>query len=384
MPVNSSFGLYIHIPWCIRKCPYCDFNSHEFEAELPETEYISALLTDLDQDLQYYQESRPISSIFIGGGTPSLFSAQALESLLLGIEKKINFTDDIEITLEANPGTFESDKFSAFRAIGINRLSIGVQSFNDTMLKQLGRIHNASEAIKAVEIASHAGFKNCNIDLMFGLPQSNVDTSTSDLTTAIQLQPSHISFYQLTLEPNTYFHKFPPVLPNDDDIHTSQQNCREILAANGYQQYEISAYSQPQKQCQHNVNYWQFGDYLGIGAGAHGKITQILPDRIERYWKYKNPQQYLSGLKSRQYTGARQIIQRPDLPLEFLMNHLRLKTGFTLTEYQARTGLGLSTLEPVLSDCINLGLLQQSQDTISCTAKGWDFLDLILEKFLGN
>jgi oxygen-independent coproporphyrinogen-3 oxidase len=383
MSVNSSLGLYIHIPWCIRKCPYCDFNSHEFGAELPEAEYITALLTDLDQDLQHYQETRAISSIFIGGGTPSLFSAQALEDLLIGIEKRLNFADDIEITLEANPGTFESNKFSAFRAIGINRLSIGVQSFNDAMLKQLGRIHDAGEAIKAVEIAGNAGFNNCNIDLMFGLPQSNIDTSISDLTTAIQLQPSHISFYQLTLEPNTYFHKFPPPLPSDDDIYSVQQNCREILAANGYQQYEISAFSQRQKQCQHNVNYWQFGDYLGIGAGAHGKITRSVPGHIERFWKYKNPQQYLSGLKSGQFTGSSQTILRSELPLEFLMNHLRLKTGFALTTYQAQTGLDLSTLEPVLSECIGLGLLRQTQDTISCTVKGWDFLDLILEKFLG-
>lgn len=384
MPTTSPLGLYVHIPWCIRKCPYCDFNSHEFESELPEAKYITALLADLDHDLQYHQETRPISSIFIGGGTPSLFSAQALENLLAGIRKRIKLAGDIEITLEANPGTFESKKFSAFKSIGINRLSIGVQSFDDAMLKQLGRIHNANEAIKAVEIASNAGFNNFNIDLMFGLPQSNINTSTSDLTTAIQLQPSHISSYQLTLEPNTYFHKFPPSLPNHDDIYATQQNCREILAVNNYQQYEISAFSKTQKQCQHNLNYWQFGDYLGIGAGAHGKITHSKPDHIKRYWKYKNPQQYLSGLSSGQFTGSRQIILRQDLPLEFIMNHLRLKTGFTLKTYQNRTGLGINTLEPVLSDCINLGLLQQTEDTISCTAKGWDFLDLILEKFLAN
>lgn len=382
MSDNIPLGLYIHIPWCIKKCPYCDFNSHELGSELPEREYIDALLADLEQDLQLYQETRALSSIFIGGGTPSLFSAAALAGLLADIEQRIPFAANIEITLEANPGTFESNKFAEFRATGINRLSIGVQSFNDAMLKQLGRIHNADEAIKAANIAHESGFENFNIDLMFGLPQSDIDTSVADIRTAIELQPTHISFYQLTLEPNTYFHKFPPPLPSHDDIYLVQQNCREVLAVNGYQQYEISAYSQVDKQCRHNLNYWQFGDYLGIGAGAHGKITRALPEQVSRYWKLKNPQQYLSGLKARQFTGSSQTIASPDMPLEFVMNNLRLKTGFSLAAYQILTGLSSNTLEPALSDCINQGLLAQNGDTITSTEKGWDFLDLILEKFV--
>lgn len=384
MSLNMPLGLYVHIPWCIQKCPYCDFNSHEFDADLPEVEYVAALLADLDQDLQYYQENRPLSSIFIGGGTPSLFSAAVLEKLLRGINQRMQFDSALEITLEANPGTFESNKFSDFRVLGINRLSIGVQSFNDAMLKQLGRIHNAEEANTAVAIAERAGFDNINIDLMFGLPQSQVNTSLSDLKTAINLQAGHISFYQLTLEANTYFYKFPPALPNQDVIYDSQQQCQEVLTENNYMGYEISAFSQAQKQCRHNLNYWQFGDYLGIGAGAHGKITHSVPEKINRYAKVKNPKQYLSGIKSGQFSSTRTTVSSQDLTLEFLMNHLRLRAGFSLATYQARTGLSWQALEPVLSDCVNQGLLQQQENIIRCTAKGWDFLDLILEKYLAN
>ena len=372
-------SLYIHIPWCIKKCPYCDFNSHAIKADTPEAAYIDALLSDLAIDLQRYTITRPISSIFIGGGTPSLFSPESIDRLLRGIEQQITLKENIEITLEANPGTFESHKFAEFRALGINRLSIGVQSFNDKLLKKLGRVHSANEAVIAAEIAHQSGFDNFNLDLMFGLPDSIPDDSINDVTTAISLKPTHISFYQLTLEPNTYFHKFPPPLPNDELIFATQQQCQNLLAAQGFLQYEVSAYSQPGLQCRHNVNYWQFGDYLGIGAGAHGKITQALPDQITRTFKPKSPEQYL---KDTHKNGGTEFIALAELPLEFIMNHLRLKQGFSIDTYQARTGLSISTLEPALSNCLKEGLLIHHDNHYYCSEQGWNFMDNILEKFM--
>ncbi len=372
-------SLYIHIPWCIKKCPYCDFNSHAIKADTPEAAYIDALLSDLAKDLKRYTITRPISSIFIGGGTPSLFSPESLDRLLRGIEQQITLKETIETTLEANPGTFESHKFAEFRALGINRLSIGVQSFNDKLLKKLGRVHSANEAIIAAEIAHQSGFDNFNLDLMFGLPDSNPDDSKSDVATAISLTPTHISFYQLTLEPNTYFHKFPPQLPNDELIFATQQQCQNLLAAQGFQHYEVSAYSQPDLQCRHNVNYWQFGDYLGIGAGAHGKITQALPNQITRTFKPKSPEQYL---KDTHKNGGAEFIALAELPLEFIMNHLRLKQGFSIDTYQARTGLSISTLEPALSNCVKEGLLIHHDKHYYCSEQGWNFMDNVLEKFI--
>ena len=372
-------SLYIHIPWCIKKCPYCDFNSHAIKADTPEAAYIDALLSDLAKDLKRYTITRPISSIFIGGGTPSLFSPESLDRLLRGIEQQITLKETIEITLEANPGTFESHKFAEFRALGINRLSIGVQSFNDKLLKKLGRVHSANEAIIAAEIAHQSGFDNFNLDLMFGLPDSNPDDSKSDVANAISLKPTHISFYQLTLEPNTYFHKFPPQLPNDELIFATQQQCQNLLAAQGFQHYEVSAYSQPGLQCRHNVNYWQFGDYLGIGAGAHGKITQTLPNQITRTFKPKSPEQYL---KDTHKNGGAEFIALAELPLEFIMNHLRLKQGFSIDTYQARTGLSISTLEPALSNCVKEGLLIHHDKHYYCSEQGWNFMDNVLEKFI--
>jgi oxygen-independent coproporphyrinogen-3 oxidase len=372
-------SLYIHIPWCIKKCPYCDFNSHAIKTDTPEAAYIDALLSDLAIDIKRYTITRPISSIFIGGGTPSLFSPESIDRLLRGIEQQITLKENIEITLEANPGTFESHKFAEFRALGINRLSIGVQSFNDKLLKKLGRVHSANEAVIAAEIAHQSGFDNFNLDLMFGLPDSIPDDSIKDVTTAISLKPTHISLYQLTLEPNTYFHKFPPQLPNDELIFATQQQCQNLLAAQGFQQYEVSAYSQPGLQCRHNVNYWQFGDYLGIGAGAHGKITQALPDQITRTFKPKSPEQYL---KDTHKNGGTEFIALAELPLEFIMNHLRLKQGFSIDTYQARTGLSISTLEPALSNCLKEGLLIHHDKHYYCSEQGWNFMDNILEKFM--
>jgi putative oxygen-independent coproporphyrinogen III oxidase len=372
-------SLYIHIPWCIKKCPYCDFNSHAIKADTPETGYIDALLSDLSRDLQLYGCTRPISSLFIGGGTPSLFSPESINRLLRGIEQLVTLKDDVEITLEANPGTFESHKFAEFRALGINRLSIGIQSFDNKLLKKLGRAHSAKEAVAAAEIAHQSGFDNFNLDLMFGLPSAGINSSKIDIATAISLQPAHISFYQLTLEPNTYFHKYPPQLPNDELIFSAQKQGQKLLADHGYQHYEVSAYSQPGLHCRHNVNYWQFGDYLGIGAGAHGKITQALPHQITRSFKPKSPEQYLNDTHK---NGGVHVIALADLPLEFMMNHLRLKQGFTLETYQSATGLDIATLEPALSACLQQALIIQQDNHYYCSEQGWNFLDNVLEKFM--
>lgn len=334
---------------------------------------------DLAKDIGLYGITRPITSVFIGGGTPSLFAPESIDRLLHGIGQQLELQEGLEITLEANPGTFESQKFAEFRALGISRLSIGVQSFNGLVLKRLGRVHSAGEAIRAAEIAHQAGFENFNIDLMFGLPGATSDSNRFDIETAISLKPKHISYYQLTLEPNTYFHKFPPKLPNDEAVFLTQQNAQTVLADYGYQQYEVSAYSQPGFQCAHNLNYWRFGDYLGIGAGAHGKITQALPHSIVRTVKPKSPEHYLNNTHKQDGATA---IPGDDLPLEFVMNHLRLKRGFTLAAYQSATGLAPDTLEPMLSTCLAQGLITYQEHHYTCTAQGWNFLDSILEKFL--
>ncbi|WKJ90380.1 radical SAM family heme chaperone HemW [Methylomonas montana] len=371
-------SLYIHFPWCIQKCPYCDFNSHAVKNPIPEDAYIDALLTDLRADLGLLGVPRPINSIFMGGGTPSLFSPAALNRLLLGIKQLAPLAADCEITLEANPGTFESAKFHEFRALGINRLSIGIQSFQDRHLQKLGRVHSAGEALAAVEIAVTAGFDNFNLDLMFGLPDQSEIEAISDVQTAIGLAPTHISFYQLTLEPNTYFHKFPPKLPEDDLIFGAQKHCQQILADHGYQQYEVSAYAKPGRQCRHNLNYWQFGDYLGIGAGAHGKISRALPHDIIRTVKPRSPEHYLRQ-PDRSHSEAISVEQ---LPLEYVMNQLRLKTGFSLEDYLAVTGLAADSLQPGLSVCLEQGLLHREGLAYMCSEKGWDFLDVVLEKFV--
>ncbi len=372
-------SLYIHIPWCLKKCPYCDFNSHAVKTEPPEVAYVNALLDDLSADLKRYNVTSPLQTIFIGGGTPSLFSPEAIGRLLDGIKQRTPLIDNIEITLEANPGTFESTKFAEFRSLGINRLSIGIQSFNEGLLKKLGRVHSGHEAIKAAEIAHSSGFTNFNLDLMFGLPDAKPGDSENDVAMAIRLNPRHISLYQLTLEPNTWFHRFPPKLPDDEAIFSTQKNCQSALHDNGFQQYEISAFSQADKQCQHNLNYWQFGDYLGIGAGAHGKISTNLPDRIIRNFKTKSPDLYLANPTK---NGGEQAISCKELPLEYMMNQLRLRSGFSIADYQSRTGLNDTTLEPALSACIDQDLVMLENGYYRCTDKGWNFLDTILEKFM--
>lgn len=382
MPHRPPLSLYIHFPWCVQKCPYCDFNSHALKAELPEQRYIDALLADLERDLEQFEETRPLQSIFLGGGTPSLFSADAIQRLLSGIEQHLIFATDIEITLEANPGTVESGKFASYRDAGINRLSIGVQSFDDRHLQRLGRIHCGREAVRAAEIAHRAGLSNFNLDLMFGLPEQTSQEAYADIEQAIALEPAHISFYQLTIEPNTYFHKFPPALPHDEAIFAIQQACQQLLAEHGYEQYEISAYARHGFNSRHNLNYWQFGDYLGIGAGAHGKISRALPDGIERYWKVKSPEAYLLTEATPQCNGGRQIIPQQELPLEFVMNHLRLRRGFDLSGYSNATGLAVQTLEPGLARCLEQNLLLKENTRICCSAQGWDFLDTVLQNFI--
>ncbi|MDT8399888.1 MAG: radical SAM family heme chaperone HemW [Pseudomonadales bacterium] len=377
-PTLPPLSLYIHVPWCVRKCPYCDFNSHQQSGELPEAAYIQALLDDLRMDLPYVQ-GRPLQSIFIGGGTPSLFSADAYARLLTAIADLLDFAPDIEITLEANPGTFEQKKFGDFRRTGINRLSIGVQSFNDVLLKKLGRIHNAGEALRAAAIAHEAGFGNFNLDLMFGLPGQSRQQALQDLENAVACKPRHISWYQLTLEPNTEFYRFPPALPDDDEIHEIHSAGQALLANRGFSRYEISAYARPGQQARHNLNYWQFGDYLGIGAGAHGKLTLAAGDII-RTRKTRQPGHYLDLHKV--FTAETRSVAKSELPLEFMMNALRLSDGVPLQLFAARTGLALSQVQPALDQLQARGLLECNADNIRPSAKGLLFLNELLLAFM--
>jgi len=378
MPVLPPLALYIHIPWCVRKCPYCDFNSHAASPVLPEEEYVDALLADLDNDLPATY-GRPLSSIFFGGGTPSLFSAKALGRLLEGVEQRIPFAADIEITLEANPGTFEQEKFSAYRKLGINRLSIGIQSFHEAKLEALGRIHTGSEAVRAADMARQAGFDNFNLDLMHGLPDQSLDEALDDLRQAIALQPTHLSWYQLTLEPNTVFWNQPPVLPEDDTLWDIQEAGQALLAEHGYAQYEVSAYAQPGKAARHNLNYWSFGDFIGIGAGAHGKLSH--PDgRIVRTWKTRLPKDYLNPAKP--FQAGEKLLALDELPFEFLMNALRLTQGVEARLYPQRTGLTLESLGEGRRQAEQKGLLQVEPSRLVATPQGQLFLNDLLQYFL--
>lgn len=373
-------SLYIHVPWCIRKCPYCDFNSHEAKEFVPERGYIDALIQDLSQELEFVQ-NRQIASVFIGGGTPSLFSAETITRLLNEIRALIPFQPDAEITLEANPGTLETEKFKAFKEAGVTRLSIGIQSFQDTHLIKLGRIHDRKQAIRAAEFAHTAGFDNFNLDLMFGLPRQSVENAIDDIQTCIDLKPTHISYYQLSLEPNTLFHKYPPKLPGSETIWDIQQAGQQRLKTSGFQQYEISAFSKTGYSCRHNLNYWQFGDYLGIGAGAHGKITNIQTREIIRYWKIKRPADYMLQAFGENRLGGRSTISGTDLSFEFLMNNLRLKQGFNVSAFVCHTGMPISILEPMLSKCVADRLMEWNYNNIRCTDTGWNFLDDVLQCF---
>lgn len=371
-------ALYIHIPWCVRKCPYCDFNSHEVRGGLPEQEYVAALIRDLETELPNIW-GRPVYSVFIGGGTPSLLSAQALEKIIAAVRMLLPLDMNAEITLEANPGTVEAEKFAGFRDAGVNRLSLGIQSFNDAHLKALGRIHDADQARRAVEIAQHH-FDNINLDLMYGLPEQTLQQAEQDVRAALEFAPQHLSCYHLTLEPNTLFHRHPPSVPDDETSSAMQQRIEEWLAACGYQHYETSAFAQPKKQARHNLNYWQFGDYLGIGAGAHSKLS--FHDRVVRKARYKQPQAYLEQVALGAPVQSEHQLGCSDLAFEFMMNALRLNEGFIPALFTERTSLSLLMLRHELEQAERRGLLLRDAQRIAPTDLGRRFLNDLLEIFL--
>jgi oxygen-independent coproporphyrinogen-3 oxidase len=378
---SPPLSLYIHFPWCTRKCPYCDFNSHTILGDLPETEYIAALLTDLEHELPAVW-GRTVQSIFMGGGTPSLFSPKAIDRLLSGIRARLPLHPALEITLETNPGSAEQEKFAAYRQAGVNRLSIGIQSLNDSHLNSLGRIHNARQAMHAARSAHQAGFDNFNLDLMFGLPQQSVTQAIEDLRAVIKLQPTHLSWYQLTLEPNTLFYNRPPALPDDEQKWEMQCQGQSLLAEHGYTQYEVSAYAQDGKQCRHNLNYWKFGDYIGIGAGAHGKITTAAQGVIQRTWKKRRPNDYLAAAGTRQCVDGQRELAEAEALFEFALNRLRLKQAFNLNEFEAACGLGRNRILPMVQQAQSDGLLNLDGDDVQHTVQGWQYLDDLLQRFL--
>ncbi|WP_185233515.1 radical SAM family heme chaperone HemW [Teredinibacter franksiae] len=378
-------ALYVHIPWCVRKCPYCDFNSHQVRGELPIDDYVKATVQDLALDA-HLACGRQIESIFFGGGTPSLMPAAAIDTILEAADTKIGLSQNCEITLEANPGTAEYHNFQGYRQAGVNRLSIGVQSFNADHLQQLGRIHNPEEVDTAYALARKAGFDNINLDLMFALPEQTVEQAQNDLQHAIALEPEHLSWYQLTIEPNTEFYSRPPQVPSDDLAWDIQQAGREQLADAGFDQYEVSAYSTGGRAAKHNVNYWQFGDYLAIGAGAHGKITLPGTRSIIRLRKTRLPEHYLAAAikhtEGNPFTVERKVVSETDLPFEFLMNGLRLTQGVPAHLFSQRTGLPLALIEPKLNKHRRAGSLVNDPTRLATTALGHQFLNSLLEDFL--
>ncbi|MFL0800234.1 MAG: radical SAM family heme chaperone HemW [Agarilytica sp.] len=371
-------SLYIHIPWCVRKCPYCDFNSHQSKSALPIDDYVKALAQDLEND-QGLAHGRKLDSIFFGGGTPSLFPASAIKQIIDSAKSLIGFERDIEITLEANPGTVEHHDFSELRATGVNRLSLGIQSFSPQHLKSLGRIHSDKEATDAVARAQAGGFDNINIDLMHGLPDQTLEQARQDLEHAFALAPQHISWYQLTIEQNTEFFSRPPTLPQEDTLIDIMEMGLEALTHSGYEQYEVSAFGRPDRQSRHNLNYWQFGDYLAIGAGAHGKITSPTDPLPFRYRKTRQPNAYLDT--NRDFTAHQAPIALDNIPLEFMMNALRLNEGVPVSLFEQRAGLSVSTITPQLLALQREGLLEVNNDTIIPTANGRLFLNTLLERF---
>jgi len=375
----APLGLYIHFPWCVRKCPYCDFNSHESQGSFPERDYVAALIRDLQQELALV-EGRMIHSIFMGGGTPSLFSPEAIAQLLVFIQSTGQCAPVMEITLEANPGTVELGRFSGFYQAGVNRLSLGVQSFHDKQLKLLGRIHHGDDARRAIEAAQQAGFENINLDIMHGLPAQTVKEALADIQTALQWGVPHFSWYQLTIEPNTYFHRFPPALPSEALLGDIQTQGQALIESKGLVQYEVSAYSRPRRQCQHNVNYWLFGDYLGIGAGAHGKITT--KTGVTRYLKPRQPKAYLQKQSQAHYRAQTQTVSAEALPFEFMLNALRLKKPVTASLFEARTSLPFSVLDKPLLMAEQKGLITRCEDSINVTSLGYRFLNDLVALFM--
>ena len=372
-------SLYIHLPWCLKKCPYCDFNSHEMRAAtLPEQRYIDALMADLEASLPLIW-GRTVHSIFIGGGTPSLFSPEAIDRLLGDIRARLRLEPACEITLEANPGTFEKDRFKAFRAAGVTRLSIGVQSFNDVFLQRLGRVHDRAQALAAVEEAAQA-FDTFNLDIMYALPGQTLADLRQDMHTALALAPSHISIYHLTIEPNTYFAKFPPAIPEDDLACDMLDLITDLTGESGLYRYEVSAYARDGHRCFHNLNYWQFGDYLGLGAGAHSKLS--FAHRVMRQVRFREPSLYMDKALSGHGIAQEDEVSRADLPFEFMLNALRLKDGFALPQFSERTGLPLSALQQGLQEAERKGLLERDFARVKASARGFDFLNDLQALFL--
>ncbi|KQY55023.1 radical SAM family heme chaperone HemW [Lysobacter sp. Root494] len=375
-------SLYVHLPWCVRKCPYCDFNSHEGRGALPFDAYVDALLADLDYDLPLVW-GRTVQTVFFGGGTPSLFPPEYIDRFLQGASSRLRFAPGCEITLETNPGTAEHGRFELYRNAGVNRLSFGIQSFDDGCLQRLGRIHDSGEAESAVKLAQDAGFDNINLDLMYALPEQTLAMAERDLERAFALQPAHISHYQLTLEPNTIFAAKPPRgIPDDDASWDMQEHCQALLAANGYAQYEVSAYAQPGRQCAHNLNYWRYGDYLGIGAGAHGKLTLGHDESILRRWKHKHPAAYLANAGKAEGLGGDDRIEPERRAFEFMLNALRLAGGFDLKLFSARTGLALDTIATQLQQAESKGWLAIEDGHAQPTDAGRRFNNDLVSLFL--
>ena len=381
--VPPPLSLYIHIPWCVKKCPYCDFNSHGLRAAMPEREYVTALLADLDGDLADFggaTQGREICSVFFGGGTPSLFAPDSIAAILDGAAMRIPFARDCEITLEANPGTVEHGRFDGYQSAGVNRISFGVQSFDDEKLRALGRIHSSAEAEHAIKQAQDADCANINMDLMYALPRQTLEGALADVERAIALRPTHISHYQLTLEPGTPFAKRPPPLPDHDASWDMQEACQARLAEAGYAQYEVSAYAQSGRRCRHNLNYWGFGDYLGIGAGAHGKLSGT--GDIRRRWKIRSPRAYLQHMDTPQRIGGDETITAEQLPFEFMLNTLRLNDGVPIADFAARTGLPLDAITAPLREAHARGWLIDDPDRLQATSLGRRFLNDLIEVFL--
>ncbi|MFT5482738.1 MAG: putative oxygen-independent coproporphyrinogen III oxidase [Halieaceae bacterium] len=378
MLATPPLSLYVHLPWCVRKCPYCDFNSHETK-ELPEQQYVGRLLDDMAAEANRAM-GRRLHSIFFGGGTPSLFAAESINTIICAARERFGFEPNIEITLEANPGTAEAARFAGYRRAGVNRLSLGAQSFSDNQLQLLGRIHSASQAVDAFNLARSVGFDNINIDLMHGLPAQSPLSAADDLERALTLAPEHISWYQLTIEPNTQFFSSPPVLPNDDLLCEIQDRGEQILSCAGYAHYEISAYSRPGRESSHNLNYWTFGDYLGIGAGAHGKLTDSAKGIVSRVWKRRQPVEYMNVAKST-LAGQRNLTPT-DLLGEYLMNRLRLHSGFSAEEFQSATGLAEEQLSKRISPLVQRGLLEKSGSIIRTSPLGRRFLNDVLAELI--
>jgi oxygen-independent coproporphyrinogen-3 oxidase len=379
LPAQPPLALYVHMPWCLRKCPYCDFNSHELRSgDLPEQAYLDALLADLEAALPLVW-GRPVSSVFIGGGTPSLFSPGAIDRLLGDIRARLPLEANCEITLEANPGTFERDRFRAYRQAGVTRLSVGVQSFNDEHLRALGRIHDSSQAVAAVEEASLA-FDTFNIDLMYALPGQTLAQLEQDMLQALAMMPPHLSVYHLTIEPNTCFARFPPRLPDDDAAYAMLDRITEMTGGAGMERYEVSAFARAAHRCRHNLNYWNFGDYLGIGAGAHSKLS--FPHRIVRQVRFREPRLYMERAMAGNALTQDNEVAREDLPFEFMLNALRLRDGFALNQFSERTGLPLTAIEEPLREAERKGLVERDLSHVRPTTRGFDFLSDLQGLFL--